>query len=627
MTTDRCSTCGEPEPAAGSTCPRCGRSLLVDVLAPPGLDERMRFQAARAVATLGPPAPDFAQARARLSAASPVPLVRGVSSAFSRAVLGALAKVDVHATVRASAIEPNPSASPRKATSKASYVLAAVLVAVAIAGGVFFIVKHRASAPGAPSSLAASPASVAAPAPATPETIARPTPERLVASAASISCGNRIGSGFFVGEETLLTNAHVVCPDAATLTVRLRDGRELLGLPLKRDEWLDFATVRVIGAAAQPFSLGETAALEPGDPIVFVGSPKGLEFTLHEGKVAFVGRNHLGVGYIQINATVNPGNSGGPLLNARGEVVGLVTLKVTDAEGIGLALPIEYPVPPQEAGAKARWEAIVKTVAEEDRREVAKFREKHERVKLVALQAEAGGPPLAVVVQLWPGPPAETFLDLRLKTSHGACDIRGTVSTWLRLEEAAQKAKDNRFFTWLLRSGAGANIFAGAAPLRASSCQEALLDSQGTLVLRDGAADRDEVKVERGQLRGASSSALRLQDERRQAEVDHRRERVEALESQQRSREEPIWKERFRGARARIEEVGRKAEDARGLVERLDRQVGSGRYRLTPEGLAKYERAKDTLRNNEADVRKAEEELHELERQAALHAVPLEWRR
>ena len=157
-----------------------------------------------------------------------------------------------------------------------------------------------------------------------------------------LTCGGRLGSGFFVDPERLLTNAHVVCGPSVPVDVKLADGRKLAGRVRALDEWLDYAVVDVPGARAAPLPLGDSTTLVAGAPVVLVGTPVGLEATVHAGKVSYVARNLQGVAHVQLNADVNPGNSGGPVLDAQGRAVGIVTLKQEGADGVGFALPVEY---------------------------------------------------------------------------------------------------------------------------------------------------------------------------------------------------------------------------------------------------------------------------------------------
>src|SRR5258708_25071607 len=341
---DPCRRCGEPG-QLGSACKVCGESLLVDLILEGAIgDERLRYLAARALVECGPPAPSVLEAKKAFEIAG-ARLLANVSRSFALRAASALAACGVSTS-------PQP-ARPRRRSPLA--FAAAALAAVALAAGSLLVLRPWPWLPAeGPAVRAAALAEhQGAARPDEPAAVNLSTEElgrRALKSVATVVCASRIGAGFFIEPEKLVTNAHVACPEGGEIArVRLQDGRELLGKTVARDDWIDTATLEVAGAAAQPLTVGDATALKAGEPIALVGSPSGLEFTLHEGKVSFVGRNHLGVAYVQINASVNPGNSGGPLLNGRGEVVGIVSLKILHADGIGLALPIQYVRPPGPA--------------------------------------------------------------------------------------------------------------------------------------------------------------------------------------------------------------------------------------------------------------------------------------
>ncbi len=112
-----------------------------------------------------------------------------------------------------------------------------------------------------------------------------------------------------------------------------------------RDYFLDLAVLRVEARDLTPLPLGDSDSLRPGDWVVAVGNPYGLDHTVTVGVVSATGRP-LAVGQrqfeslIQTDAAIKPGNSGGPLLNLRGEVVGINTAVSASGQGIGFAIPI-----------------------------------------------------------------------------------------------------------------------------------------------------------------------------------------------------------------------------------------------------------------------------------------------
>ena len=152
------------------------------------------------------------------------------------------------------------------------------------------------------------------------------------------------GSGFLLGAEGYVVSNHHVVKDAQWIQVRLADGRlfdaELVG----SDPDTDLALLRVVDGTDLPsVVLGDSDRLEVGDWVVAIGNPFGLDRSVSHGLISAKERV-LGVGplddFIQTDALINPGNSGGPLFNMRGEVVGVNSAVISNAQGIGFAVPI-----------------------------------------------------------------------------------------------------------------------------------------------------------------------------------------------------------------------------------------------------------------------------------------------
>ncbi len=155
------------------------------------------------------------------------------------------------------------------------------------------------------------------------------------------------GSGVIISSDgKILTNAHVVDGirgGDVKLEVKTSDGRTYPATVLGKDKELDIALIK-IGATHMPFAkLGESENLRIGEWVVAIGNPLGLEHTVTQGIISARGRKLMGgvESFLQTDAAINRGNSGGPLLNLRGEVVGINTAIRPDGQNIGFAVPID----------------------------------------------------------------------------------------------------------------------------------------------------------------------------------------------------------------------------------------------------------------------------------------------
>ncbi|WP_137936236.1 DegQ family serine endoprotease [Chitinivorax sp. B] len=156
-----------------------------------------------------------------------------------------------------------------------------------------------------------------------------------------------LGSGFIISNDGyIMTNAHVV-GNADEITVKLTDKREFKAKVIGTDERTDVALIKIDAKQLPTVRLGEPARLRVGEPVVAIGSPFGFDNTVTSGIVSAKGRqlpDESFVPFIQTDAAVNPGNSGGPLFNMNGEVVGInsqIYSRTGGFMGLSFAIPID----------------------------------------------------------------------------------------------------------------------------------------------------------------------------------------------------------------------------------------------------------------------------------------------
>jgi serine protease Do len=155
------------------------------------------------------------------------------------------------------------------------------------------------------------------------------------------------GSGFIVSPDgVILTNAHVV-RDAKEVTVKLQDRREYRARVLGSDPKTDVAVLKIDAKNLPVVPIGKSSDLKVGEWVLAIGSPFGLDSTVTAGVVSAKGRSlpdDSNVPFIQTDVAVNPGNSGGPLFNTRGEVVGInsqIYSQTGGYQGLSFAIPID----------------------------------------------------------------------------------------------------------------------------------------------------------------------------------------------------------------------------------------------------------------------------------------------
>ena len=169
--------------------------------------------------------------------------------------------------------------------------------------------------------------------------------DRVAPSVVQVMDGRGGGSGVVLAPDGYVrTNAHVV-ERSESARVGLRDGRVVEGRIVGRDPSTDLALLRVAGDGLVAAELGDSDALRVGQLVIAIGNPLGFQSTVTTGVVSALGRSLQGrdgrpiENVIQTDAALNPGNSGGPLVDTRGRVIGINTAVIASAQGICFAVP------------------------------------------------------------------------------------------------------------------------------------------------------------------------------------------------------------------------------------------------------------------------------------------------
>ncbi len=205
------------------------------------------------------------------------------------------------------------------------------------------------------------------------------------------------GSGFVIRQDGyLVTNAHVVS-DAERIQVKLSDGRRFEARLIGQDDRVDLALIKVEATGLPAAELGDSNRLRVGEFVLALGHPFGLEQTVSFGIVSRKGAPLMvaapGFDFIQTDAAVNPGNSGGPLVNMAGEVVGINSMAARNGS-IGFAIPVNLVkglLPQLAEKGKVEWGWLGVSIGEVAEEDLARYNLKEPRGVLIR-QVVAGQP-------------------------------------------------------------------------------------------------------------------------------------------------------------------------------------------------------------------------------------------
>lgn len=156
-----------------------------------------------------------------------------------------------------------------------------------------------------------------------------------------VRASNGLGSGFLIkGDGLVVTNRHVVGYEKE-VEIQFSDGRSGLGKVIRSFPEIDLAFIRVSGAPPTSLVLAEAINIRVGQAVLVIGHPLGLSHSLTRGIVSALNREIMGNVYLQTDASISPGNSGGPIINEYGEVVGIATFSMQNGQGLNFAIPAE----------------------------------------------------------------------------------------------------------------------------------------------------------------------------------------------------------------------------------------------------------------------------------------------
>lgn len=476
-----CFFCGEQVLVNARLCPHCSNSLLISIRLEAGLqDGGARYRLARNLVALAPHA-DFLAVKKALDRVGSDLLSSLTREVADRALLaleeaGGRGRLE-YATPGEESVKPPSSQSRKRIQVMAMLVVVMAVVLIARWSG-RPLAKQTLDDQESPTLSLAEIAKQALPATVT------------------VRCGDQQGAGFFVRADRIVTNAHVLCDDFPE--VETSDGRTLEAQVYEEDTWLDLALLEVDPQSMEVLALGDATALAIGDSVVAIGNPHGLDFTVTPGTVSQDVRVMMGILYIQVDANINAGNSGGPLLDSKGRVVGVVTMMAGEGSGLGLALPVNYlnddpsPIMSEVVSRpdNTRWLNRLDEADRLEQKEISEVMESLDHPYLGGAYLEVGRRShslSALVIQAGESSPEFGRLDFTLeREGEILCTARGAVDSWSKVGEYSDMDFDSRTLDWLKRHEFSFHLFAGYAPVSGCSYRIQKNELNGLELVMDG---------------------------------------------------------------------------------------------------------------------------------------------
>lgn len=284
-----------------------------------------------------------------------------------------------------------------------------------------------------------------------------------------------VGTGFVVSSDGLfVTNYHVI-EEAERLVVSLLDGGKYEQVELvSSDPASDLALMKLPATGLRPLRMGSDARMEVGDKVYVMGNPLGMSGTFSDGMVS--GKRPLeGVSMLQISAPISPGSSGGPVMNERGEVIGVATIMVMGGQNLNMAVPVRYlqPMLAQRTEPRPFSPAVLVSNPQAG----------------LALLGDRGGPRMG---GRRGGPPArrnpEREVEAQLDVLEPMLQLRGYVSAY-PVQTGTAQTPDGESHEFTLEKGV-AYIVTARCDAACNNVDVGVYDGEGKLLQED--SDRDD---------------------------------------------------------------------------------------------------------------------------------------